>query len=89
MRPVFHWIGLSVLLWCLGCSETKTNVVPIGEALGVEGIAQLQGAPDDGHSGIRVEVVGTRYSTTTASSGAFFLEAEPGKQTLRFTCFSY
>ena len=56
MRFTLVVIGIFFLAGAFGCSETAPSAVAIGEALGVEGQARLQGISEDGHSGIRVEV---------------------------------
>jgi hypothetical protein len=53
------------------------------------GQARRAGAADDGHGDIRVEAVGTPYSTQTASDGQFQLEVPATTYTVRFATPGY
>jgi hypothetical protein len=55
----------------------------------VLGRARRAGAADDGHGDVRVEAVGTPFSTQTSSEGQFRLELPAAAYTLRFTATGY
>lgn len=55
----------------------------------ITGVAQREGAPDDGHGGISVEALGTPFTTATTSGGAFALPVTEGDFTLRFSLAGY
>ena len=77
----------TVELEIAGTTDTGvlTLALPPELTSAVEGTARLQGVVDPaGHGGIRVEAVGTPFTTITASNGRFRVAVTPGLQTLSF-----
>ena len=78
---------LGVLVVALGCDSTPVGP---GAETAVEGVARLSGAlAEDGHGGIRVEVVARNVATVTTSEGGFRLGLPAGDHTLRFSYSGY
>lgn len=78
---------LGIFVLALGCDSTPVG--PSAETA-VEGVARLSGVlADDGHGGIRVEVVARNVAAVTTSKGGVRLGLPAGDHTLRFSYNGY